>query len=134
MRIAVYGGGNLGHVLSGLLSAQGHEVRVFVSTEERAERWRKGIDEVGGILVHFPDGSRKIGRPAVVTADVERVVCGSEIVLVTVPAFVHRQPWRRSSRSSPATPISGPSRLEVASTGRRSTSSPILAPGRSCSE
>lgn len=86
--VAVCGGGNLGHVFAGLLSARPDlDVRLLVSSPERAALIEAGLAEHGGIRVRRREGD-VVGRPALVTADPARAVADAHIVLMCLPTSV----------------------------------------------
>lgn len=89
MRITVCGGGNAAHSAVGLLAARDdHQVNVYLSFEEEAERWHKVIEFQDGIIVSDNEGS-VLGRPQKVSSNPAEVIPSSQMVLLALPAFAH---------------------------------------------
>jgi len=90
MHITICGGGNAAHTLVALL---GHRedihVRVFAPYGNEAEQWRLGTAHHGGILAHTPQGP-VLGRPVRISPYPDDVIPGADIVILALPAFVHR--------------------------------------------
>lgn len=94
MRVAIYGGGNLGHALAGRLAARPDlDVRVLVYRPDRVAAWHDG-GRPNEIVVRGPDGT-VAGRPRLVTADVAAAVGDAEAVLIALPSFLHRPALER---------------------------------------
>lgn len=90
MQVTVCGGGNAAHALVGLLGAQGiHLVNVYLSFEGEARRWQAGIASQGGIEV-IQRNVPHLGRPHLVSSDPSKVLPGSQLVLLALPAFAHQ--------------------------------------------
>ena len=88
MQITVCGGGNAAHTSAGILGARKeHQVNVYASFGDEAQRWQKGVAG-GGITVTSPDGSM-VGHPRKVSSDPAEVIPGSQMVLLALPAFAH---------------------------------------------
>lgn len=95
MQITVCGGGNAAHTSAGLLAAQeAHQVNIYVSFGDEAQRWQKGITTGGGIRVISPQDSI-LGRPVKVSSDPSQVIPGSQLVLLALPAFAHEPVLRQ---------------------------------------
>jgi hypothetical protein len=89
MQITICGGGNGAHVLAGLISArQGFGVNVYAPLNDEAQRWRQGIEARGGISLTRRDETL-LGRPHRVSDDPAAVIPGSQLVLLSLPAFAH---------------------------------------------
>lgn len=89
MQVTICGGGNGAHVLASLLGAQpGWRVHVYAPYEDEARRLHEGTAERGGIAALMENGV-VVGRPARVSADPSETVPGSQMVLLTLPAFAH---------------------------------------------
>ena len=89
MQITICGGGNAAHTSAGLLGARKeHQVNVYASFGDEAQRWRDGIAAGGGITVTSQEGSL-VGRPRKVSSDPSEVIPGSQVVLLALPAFAH---------------------------------------------
>ena len=82
MKVCICGGGNLGHVIAGVLLACGHEV-VLLTT--RPEKWSGDI--------HVTDLNGKVyqGRFSRISSCAEEVVPHSDIVLLCLPGFAIRE-------------------------------------------
>jgi NAD/NADP octopine/nopaline dehydrogenase, alpha-helical domain len=90
MQVTVCGGGNAAHALVGLLAARGgHLVNVYLSFEGEALRWQAGIASQGGIEV-LQRHATSLGCPQVVSSDPSKVLPGSQLVLLALPAFAHQ--------------------------------------------
>jgi opine dehydrogenase len=89
MQITICGGGNGAHVLAGLISArQGLRVNVYAPLNDEAQRWRQGIEARGGIRLTRRDEAL-VGRPHRVSNNPAAVIPGSQLVLLSLPAFAH---------------------------------------------
>lgn len=91
MKITICGGGNAAHALAGILGAhEAHQVYVYAPFSDEARRWQQGMDSHGGLLVVY-DNKSIHSRTIVVSADPIKVVPGSQLVLLALPAFAHEQ-------------------------------------------
>lgn len=89
MQITICGGGNAAHTATGLLSArEEHQVNVYLSFEQEADRWRAGIAAQGGMKVNR-SGDSILGTPDKISTNAAEVIPGSELVLLALPAFAH---------------------------------------------
>jgi hypothetical protein len=89
MQITICGGGNAAHVLVALISAkQDYRVNVYTPLRNEVESWHRGIEAGGGITLTGDDGTL-LGRPEQVSDDPSSVIPGSQLVLLSLPAFVH---------------------------------------------
>jgi len=78
-RIAICGGGNLGHVIAGFVAAQHtHEVRVLT---RHPEQWNKEL------VVETPDGCELTGKLKAVCSDACQAVTDADVVLLCLPGF-----------------------------------------------
>ena len=78
--VTLCGGGSLGHVLAGWLSARGHaEVNILTS---RPEKWQLTIE------IDTPDGLILRGQITKVSNKPEEVIPQSDIVLLCLPGFM----------------------------------------------
>ncbi|HHW91145.1 MAG TPA: NAD(P)-binding domain-containing protein [Firmicutes bacterium] len=83
-RVAILGAGNGAHAFAAHLGMLGKEVNIYNKfPEELAAIKEKGAVEVEGVL-------EGVGPVNKVTTDIAEAVAGAEIILVVVPAFVHR--------------------------------------------
>ncbi len=95
MQITVCGGGNLGHVLAGQLSCRAEfRVHVLLSRPDDVPRWHDRVGNVRGISVSGPT-HKVYGKPDLVTSDPRQAIPGSGIIVVVLPAFLHREMLRR---------------------------------------
>ena len=78
--ITICGGGSLGHVIAGWLSAQGHAI-VNILTG-KPEKWQHEI------MVDTPDGKVLCGDIAKITNTPEEVIPESDVVLLCLPGFL----------------------------------------------
>jgi hypothetical protein len=94
-RIAVCGMGNLGHVFAGVLSARSDvSVSVLVSSEDRANEIRKGLEVEGGIRVLRDEGDI-LGRPHTITHQPEIAINDADLVILCVPSHCHLRLLRK---------------------------------------
>ena len=93
MQITVCGGGNASHTSAGIIAARKeHQVNVYASFGDEAQRWQGAVDE-GGITVTSPNGSI-IGHPRKISSDPSEVIPGSQMVILAMPAFAHESTLR----------------------------------------
>lgn len=89
LQVVVVGAGNLGHVFAALLGARRDlDLRLLLSSAERAQQFRTAMQQNGGVRVQLPDGSSVTGTPRIVTHDPAEAVPGARIVLLCVPSHV----------------------------------------------
>lgn len=89
MQITVCGGGNGAHTLAGLMSAQpGLRVQVYSPFRDEVEQWQAGVTDRGGITVVSAAGTL-LGRPHRISHTPAAVIPGSQLVLLSLPAFAH---------------------------------------------
>ena len=79
MKITICGGGNLGQVIAGYLSAK-HNANVNILTRS-PERWKSELH------VSTPEGETLIGKLNIVSDDASKVIPNSDIVLLCLPGF-----------------------------------------------
>ncbi len=97
MQITICGGGNAAHTATGLLSArQEHQVNVYLSFGDEAEKWRSGIAAQGGMRVNRP-GDSILGAPIKISTDPAEVIPGAQVVLLALPAFAHESILKKIS-------------------------------------
>lgn len=80
--ITICGGGSLGHVIAGWLSARNHAV-VNILTG-RPERWNHEI------VVDTPDGQLLQGKIATISNSPEEVIPQADVILLCLPGFLIR--------------------------------------------
>lgn len=78
--ITICGGGSLGHVIAGWLSARNH-AQVNILTN-RPEQWNHEV------MVDTPDGMMLQGRIATVSNDPKDVIPQADVVLLCLPGFL----------------------------------------------
>ncbi len=83
-KVAILGAGNGAHAMAGHLGMKGFRVRLYNKFEEEIAAMR----EEGG--VHVEGVVEGFGPVELVTTDPSQVVPWADIVMVVVPAFVHR--------------------------------------------
>lgn len=83
MNICICGGGNLGHVVLGVLAAQPQN-RVSLLTNH-PQRWADTVTVTG------PNGKQYVGKIAQITNRAEDVIPHSDIVLLCLPGFAIRE-------------------------------------------
>ena len=82
-KVCICGGGSLGHVTAGYLSAKGSaEVNILTG---HPESWKHSIN------VLLPDGRRITGDIGVITSDAEEAAGDADVVLLCLPGFAIRQ-------------------------------------------
>lgn len=77
-RVCICGGGNLGHVVTGFLSARG-DCEVSLLTRQ-PERWQQ-------LAISTPDGTTLTGRIHHISSQPEALIPGADIVLLCLPGF-----------------------------------------------
>ena len=80
MNVCICGGGSLGHVIAGWLSARNH-AKVNILTG-RPEKWHKEI------FVDTPEGEILIGQVDKISSKPEEVIPEADIVLLCLPGFM----------------------------------------------
>lgn len=91
MQITICGGGNGAHTLAGLMSAQpGLNVKVYSPFRNEVEQWQVGVAARGGIAVVSTAGTL-VGRPQCISHDPAATMPGSQLVLLSLPAFAHHR-------------------------------------------
>ncbi len=85
--VAILGGGHGGHAASAELSLKGYECRLY--QDAKFARDMSTVFETQEIKISGDDRAEKIAKISVVTSDMQEAVAGADIILVTVPAFVH---------------------------------------------
>lgn len=81
--ITICGGGSLGHVIAGWLSARNH-AQVNILTN-RPEQWNNEI------MVDTPDGMMLQGRITAIGSDPEVLIPQADVVLMCLPGFLIRR-------------------------------------------
>lgn len=89
-KITVVGGGNGAHTLGALAAARGLDVRIWAPITREAESLNQGVAEQGGIEVLLDNGSRIMGKPRIISDHPSRVIPGSELIILVLPAFAHK--------------------------------------------
>jgi opine dehydrogenase len=86
IRFTVIGAGHGGKAMAADLAVKGFTVNLFNRSTER-------INEIAlrsEIELEYQDGSRHLGRMAVVTADIAEAISDTDVIMVVVPASGHR--------------------------------------------
>ena len=78
-RICICGGGSLGHVIAGYLSAK-KEVEVNVLTQ-RPQLWKHELH------ISTPEGGTLHGKLSIISDNPEEVLRGTDIVLLCLPGY-----------------------------------------------
>ena len=81
--VCICGGGSLGHVMAGWLSAH-HYARINILTN-RPEQWENEI------CIDTPDGNLLKGRISAISRDPDVVVTSADVVILCLPGFLIRQ-------------------------------------------
>src|SRR5690625_4658039 len=84
-KIAVLGAGNAGTALSGHLALKGFQVRLY-----EAPQFKENLDSItkyGG--VELTGAVEGFGQIEMTSTNMEDTVCGSDLILIAVPAFAH---------------------------------------------
>lgn len=87
-KLTVCGGGNAAHVIIALAANAGWDVDVFTPLEDEVERLQAGIRQRGGIIARTPERDI-VGRPRRISGQPQDVIPGSELILISLPAFAH---------------------------------------------
>lgn len=82
--VAVLGAGNGAHAIAGHLALKGFTVHLYNKFEEEIVH----IREQGGVMVE--GAVEGFGRLELVTTDIASALDGARVIMVVVPAFVHR--------------------------------------------
>lgn len=83
MKVCICGGGNLGHVIAGFISAQrSHEVCVLT---RHPEQWQKNL------IVEIPEGAELTGQLSGVYSDARLAVMGADVVLLCLPGYAIKE-------------------------------------------
>jgi hypothetical protein len=89
LQITICGCGNLGHVFTGWLSSRSDlEIKVCVSTPEKAKILKQEMSHNGGITLHRQQEENITGYPNVVTADPAEAIPDSHLILLCLPSFL----------------------------------------------
>ena len=83
IKVCICGGGNLGHVLTGFLSAR-EDCEVSLLTRH-PERWQKQI------LISKPDGNMLRGNVCRITNQPSEIIPEADVVLLCLPGFSIRE-------------------------------------------
>lgn len=79
MKICICGGGNLGHVVSGFVAAQGkHEVCLLT---RQPERWSTQL------TIEAPEGKTYTGHLSGIYSDAQQAVSDAQIILLCLPGY-----------------------------------------------
>ena len=90
LRVLVCGTGAAAHVLAGLISAQpGVDLSVFTRSVEKAQKWTTILRQHRLTATIGPERKAIIGGSFEVTSDPEQAARGCDIVILSLPAFVH---------------------------------------------
>ena len=81
--VCICGGGSLGHVIAGWLSARNH-TKVHILTN-RPEKWTHEI------TIDTPDGDVFRGNIDIISNDPKNVIPSSDIVLLCLPGFLIKE-------------------------------------------
>ncbi len=88
--LTVVGGGNGAHTIAALASARGLDTRMWVPISEEAKALQDGVKKNRGIEVIAGESSIK-GEPSVISCDPVDVIPDSDLVLIVLPAYVHKE-------------------------------------------
>jgi len=84
-KITVIGTGNGGQAFAGYLAMLGHEVRLYGRDPERVA----GLNRIKDI--RLSGKVEGVGRPSLISADLEACLCDAEIIMITTTADAHRE-------------------------------------------
>src|SRR6266550_3292350 len=91
LRVLVCGTGSAAHVLGAVLSAHSDvEVRVLSLNVVRANEWRE-IGDLARLTVTAPDDVQFEANRLAIMSDPVEAARGCDIVIISVPAFLHLQ-------------------------------------------
>lgn len=91
-RYTVIGAGHGGKAMAAHLALKGMDVTLY----NRTYRHIEAIQERGGILLQLEgEGTPRFGKLAHVTADLSAAIQDTEVIMVVVPAFAHKQVARQ---------------------------------------
>ena len=81
--VAILGAGHGGCAAAAVLALRGFEVRLHSRTEKRLRPLRNGIT-----VRHEYEG---VGKPALISTDLNKVVSGADLVMLVVPSIAHER-------------------------------------------
>ena len=83
MKVCICGGGNIGHVIAGFVSAQKrHEVCILT---HHPGQWSQDV------VIEAPEGKTFAGHLNSVSSDVQQMVSDADIVLLCLPGYAIRE-------------------------------------------
>lgn len=83
MKVCICGGGNIGHVIAGFVSAQKkHEVCILT---QHPEKWSRDI------IIEAPERKIFVGHLSSASSDVQQMVSGADILLLCLPGYAIRE-------------------------------------------
>ena len=94
IRVLICGTGSSAHVLAAVLSqSDSVDVRIVTLSAGRAKEWNEVMAAGPPLTVTLRTDSEETevitARPFTVTSDLERAARGCDVVIVSVPAFLH---------------------------------------------
>jgi hypothetical protein len=87
-KLTICGGGNAAHVMIALAGQAGWGVDVFTPLKDEVERLQAGVKLRGGIVARTQD-REIVGTPGCISSQPQDVIPGSELILLSLPAFAH---------------------------------------------
>ncbi len=88
-KIAILGAGHGGHAAAAEMTEKGHDVRLYQDPEYIS--LIKKVYETKEIKISGEERKTAVVKIPLITTDLKKAVQGADIILYTVPAFVHRK-------------------------------------------
>lgn len=97
-QVCIVGGGNAAHVFAALIPwlLPNTKVHILATWSDEAERWNKALDTNGAMILTKNEHDDKTKytirtRPTLVTKDPAAAVTGCDLIILPLPANVHRK-------------------------------------------
>mmetsp|Transcript_66177 Transcript_66177/g.110502 ORF Transcript_66177/g.110502 Transcript_66177/m.110502 type:complete len:397 (+) Transcript_66177:58-1248(+) len=88
-KVCIVGGGNAAQAFAAILPNNGIKCNMWCGFGDEAERINKGINEQGGMKVHWADDSIITGKPDKISKDAAEVVPECNVLIMPLPSFAY---------------------------------------------
>jgi|EP00670_Eutreptiella_braarudii_P002142 hypothetical protein len=88
-KVCIVGGGNAAQAFACILPSFGIPCNMWCGFGDEAERIRKGINEQGGMKVHWSDDTITMGKPDKISKDPAEVVPECNVLIMPLPSFAY---------------------------------------------
>lgn len=88
-KVCIVGGGNAAQAFANIIPCHGVPCNMWCGFGDEAERINKGINEQGGMKVHWSDGSITMGKPDKISKDAGEVVPECNVLIMPLPSFAY---------------------------------------------